>query len=118
MEAREKLAISTKLRKDLVNWKLATSDELTSLQNKVSKFEKWDVMEMDKILADRNRKGNELERLKKLESKSNRKNELVEAKAERKVQQLQRQLAEEKAVKNEAFKKVQMLRDEMQVICR
>jgi len=55
MEAREKLAISTKLRKDLVNWKLSTSDELTSLQGKVAKFEKWDVMEMDKIMADRAR---------------------------------------------------------------
>lgn len=114
MEAREKLAISTKLRKDLVNWKIATSDELSSLQGKVSKFEKWDVMEIDKIMADRARKSAELSRLQKLESKTNRKNHLVEAKAERKVANLQRQLNEEKAVKNEAFKKVQMLRDEMQ----
>ena len=61
------------------------------------------------------RKTQELQRLQKLENKTNRKTELVEQRAERRVQQLQRKLAEEKAVKNEAFKKVQLLRDEMQV---
>ena len=55
MEAREKLAISNKLRKDLVKWKLQTSEELETLQTKVSKFEKWNVMDIERVLSDHER---------------------------------------------------------------
>merc|ERR1719284_466293 len=43
-----------------------------------------------------------------------KKTKMIESKALKEVDRLTRALAEEKAVKTEAFKKVQMLRDEMQ----
>jgi len=114
MEAREKLSISNKLRKELVKWKLLKSEELETLQAKVSKYDKWDIMEIDKVLSERERDAGELNRLKKLEQHGNKKAAMIEAKAQKEVEKLSRALQEEKAVKTEAFKKVQMLRDEMQ----
>merc|ERR1719284_271626 len=43
-----------------------------------------------------------------------KKTKMIESKALKEVDRLTRALVEEKAVKTEAFKKVQMLRDEMQ----
>ena len=71
-------------------------------------------MEIEKVLSDHERDVGELSRLRKLENAGNKKAKMVEKTASKEVVRLTRALQEEKAVKTEAFKKVQMLRDEMQ----
>lgn len=102
-QLRKDLELQNKNKAALVQWKVSKSQQLTELEGKVKKYERWSSVDVDKLLAELGRKDNEIRNLSSLESRAQRQADLNDSNRLREMKRLKQALAQERKLKEQAL---------------
>lgn len=89
-----------------MNWKEKNTKLVHELEERVRKYERWSTIDVDSFSLELDKKTRELEKLRIVERKLNRRSELSSSKRNRDVSRLQRMISEERKLRDAAEAKL------------
>lgn len=109
-ELKKEVSIQKKNKQKLRIWKVKNKQLLDELESKVKSFEKWNKYDVDKLLLEKERLMEEVQKYAKMEARLSKQSQIVERKSQRQVQEIKRRLNHEQKLKSQAFMKLEEVR--------
>jgi myosin heavy subunit len=113
-QLRKDLQLQIKNKQKLVNWKVKNAQLLDELEVKVEKYERWNKVDVDKLLLELEKKKQELEAYTRTKTRENKKSDYVENKTKKTVEVLKKKLQKEKDLKSKVMQKMEEMHQEME----
>ncbi|KAL0482170.1 hypothetical protein AKO1_013367, partial [Acrasis kona] len=104
---RKDLQLQIKNKQKLVNWKVKNAQLLDELEVKVEKYERWNKVDVDKILLELEKKKQELEHYTKTKTKDSKKSDFVENKSKKTIDLLKKKIVKERDMKEKVLQKME-----------
>lgn len=111
-ELKKELHTHARNQEEFIQWKLNKSKLMSELKAKSKQLDRWNNVNVDRLILGLKKKDQELQSLKNFDQISQKKLDLMEDKKQKELKELTRQLNEEKKMKVAAISKVESLLQE------
>eukprot|EP00818_Percolomonas_sp_WS_P000193 CAMPEP_0117435588 /NCGR_PEP_ID=MMETSP0759-20121206/560_1 /TAXON_ID=63605 /ORGANISM="Percolomonas cosmopolitus, Strain WS" /LENGTH=2262 /DNA_ID=CAMNT_0005227143 /DNA_START=110 /DNA_END=6898 /DNA_ORIENTATION=+ len=109
-ELKKEVNVQKKNKQKLRIWKVKNKQLLDELEHKVQSYEKWNKYDVDKLLLEKERLMQEVQKYAKMEVRLSKQSQIVERKSKRQVLEMKRRLVREQKLKTRAFSKLEEIR--------